>query len=332
VNEPATVRRETLLAALVMHPDCARHDTGWNHPEHQGRLPAIVQALYQDTPALLDHIIQHEAQPATRLQLQRVHTPQLIARVHDAAAEAARTDSSVHLDADTVVSPASWDAALASAGCAIDAVALVMTRRAQTAFAVCRPPGHHATRDRAMGFCLFNNVAVAARAAQAEHGIERVLIIDWDVHHGNGTQDIFYHDDRVYYVSLHLGHHYPGTGADDERGIGAGAGRTLNVPLDAGTPADVYLARFEAAIERAFADAQPELVLISAGYDCLLGDPLGGLRLEPAHLHRMTLHIRQKAAGPADGRVVAALEGGYVPKRVGAGVVATLRALAGVDY
>src|SRR5688572_624553 len=315
-----------------MHPDCARHDTGWNHPEHQGRLPAIVQALYQDTPALLDHIIQHEATPATRLQLQRVHTAQLIARVHDAAAEAAVSAALVHLDADTVVSPASWDAAIASAGCAIDAVSLVMTGRAQTAFAVCRPPGHHATRDRAMGFCLFNNIAVAARAAQAEHAIERLLIIDWDVHHGNGTQDIFYDDERVYYLSLHLGNHYPGTGAAHERGVGAGQGRTLNVPLPAGTPADEYLAHFERVVAQAFSDAAPQLVLVSAGFDCLLGDPLGGLKLEPAHLHHMTRSILQHAAATADGRVVAALEGGYVPRRVGAGVVATLRALAGIDY
>jgi acetoin utilization deacetylase AcuC-like enzyme len=333
VSEAETVRRaERLPAALVMHPDCARHDTGWNHPEHQGRLPAIVQALYQDTPALLDHIIQHEATPATRQQLQRVHTAELIARIHDAAAEAASAGALVHLDADTVVSPASWEAAIASAGCAIDAVSLVMTRRAQTAFAVCRPPGHHATRDRAMGFCLFNNIAVAARAAQAEHGIERVLIIDWDVHHGNGTQDIFYDDERVYYLSLHLGHQYPGTGAEHDRGVGAGQGHTLNVPLAAGTPAHAYVAQFEAAVARAFTDSAPELVLISAGFDCLQGDPLGGLSLEPEHLHRMTRTVLQHAAATADGRVVAALEGGYVPRRVGAGVVATLRALAGIDY
>ena len=326
------VEQQALPAALVMHPDCARHDTGWNHPEHQGRLPAVVQALYRDTPTLLERIIQHEATPATIQQLQRVHTADHIASVRAAAEAAAQNRALVQLDADTVISPASWDAAIASAGCAIDAAALVLTGRARTAFAVCRPPGHHATQDRAMGFCLFNNIAVAARAAQAEHGVDRILIIDWDVHHGNGTQDIFYDDDRVFYLSLHLADHYPGTGSEHERGTGAGTGATLNVPLPAATPASAYVRHFQAAIDRAFEHARPELVLISAGYDCLAGDPLGGLQLEPEHIHQMTQTVLRHAAGTADGRVVAALEGGYVPPRVGIGVVATLRALAGAAY
>ncbi|HUF51453.1 MAG TPA: histone deacetylase [Longimicrobiales bacterium] len=335
MSDAGTTRRagpEPLSAALVMHPDCARHDTGWGHPEHQGRLPAVVQALYRNTPALLDHLLQHEARPVSEQQLQRVHSAPHIELVRSAAADAARTGAPVNFEPDTVVSAASWDAAVAAAGCAVDAVGLVLTDRARTAFAVCRPPGHHATQDRAMGFCLFNNIAVAARAAQAEHGIERVLIIDWDVHHGNGTQDIFYDDGRVYYASLHLGHHYPGTGAAEERGVGGGRGTTLNVPLEAGTTADVYLRLFEDTLARACEESRPELVLVSAGYDCLLGDPLGGLRLEPEHIHRMTRLVVERAQETAAGRVVAALEGGYVPQRVGAGVVATLRALAGIAY
>ncbi|HEX6135135.1 MAG TPA: histone deacetylase [Longimicrobiales bacterium] len=318
-------------AALVMHGDCGLHDTGWGHPEHQGRLPAIVNAIYKQTPALLDHVLQHEARPARIQQLERVHTPAHLGTVRAAVRRAEAAREPVALDADTVVSMASWDAALASAGCALDAVDVVVSGRARTAFALCRPPGHHATADRAMGFCLFNNVAVAARAAQAEHGVERVLIIDWDVHHGNGTQDLFYDDPRVFYLSLHLGGHYPGTGSADETGVGAGIGTTLNVPLPAGTARDVYRAAFSDAVRRSFEIANPGLVLVSAGYDCLAGDPLGGLLLEPEDMYGMTIEVLRLADTTAGGRVAVLLEGGYAAARVGAGVVMTLRALAGLE-
>ncbi|MGH7449704.1 MAG: histone deacetylase family protein [Longimicrobiales bacterium] len=317
--------------ALILHGDCGLHDTGWGHPEHQGRLPAIVNAIHRQTPALLDHVLQHEGRPATDAQLGRVHTTYHMAAVRAAAAEAERAGGIVALDADTMISAASWAAAVASAGCAIDAVHLVASGRARTAFALCRPPGHHATPERAMGFCLFNNAAVAARAAQAEHGIERVLIIDWDVHHGNGTQDVFYADPHVFYTSLHLAAHYPGTGAADETGAGAGNGTTLNVPLPTNTLASTYREAFTEAVQTSFEAAQPELVMVSAGYDCLAGDPLGGLLLEPQDMYEMTREVMEQARMTAAGRVVALLEGGYVPVRVGAGVVATLRALAGLE-
>jgi acetoin utilization deacetylase AcuC-like enzyme len=315
--------------ALVAHEDCGLHDTGWGHPEHQGRLPAIIRALERDTPALLEHVLQRQAQHATEQQILRVHSAAHFRRVQAAGAEARSTGELVRLEADTIISPATWDAALASAGCAIDAAALTLQGAARSAVALCRPPGHHATRDVAMGFCLFNNVAIAARCAQTNHGVERVLIIDWDVHHGNGTQDIFYDDPSVYYVSLHIDGHYPGTGAADERGCGAAAGRNLNVPLAAGTSAAEYRARFQAVLAELFGDFTPQLVLVSAGYDCLEGDPLGGLLLQPADLHGMTHEVLQYAAA-AGAPVVLALEGGYAPPRVGAAVVATMRALAGV--
>jgi acetoin utilization deacetylase AcuC-like enzyme len=317
-------------AALVTHPDCGRHDTGWGHPDHMGRLPAVVKALYRDTPALLDHVLQHEAQPATEAQVLRVHAHELVTRVRDLAAAAERTGVAEAIDNDTIVSAASWDAALAAAGCAIDAVDLVLRGRARTALALCRPPGHHATQDRAMGFCLFNNAAIAARAAQAEHGVERVLIIDWDVHHGNGTQDIFYADPSVYYLSLHIDGHYPGTGAAGERGVGAGTGANLNVPIPAGADAGTYTRHFTEAVTRAFGESRPGLVIVSAGYDCLAGDPLGGLQLEPRHMHDLTRTVLRHA-GDYGAPVVALLEGGYAPPRVGAGVVATMRALAGLE-
>ena len=315
--------------ALVLHPDCGRHDTGWGHPEHQGRLPAIVHAIYQDTPALLEHVLQYEAVHAAESQLRRVHTAEHIELIHAAAEEAARIDAGINLDSDTVVSPASWDAAVAAAGCAIDAARLVLEERALSAFALTRPPGHHATAERAMGFCLFNNVAIATRAVQAEYGIERVLIIDWDVHHGNGTQDIFYDDPRVYYLSLHLGGHYPGTGWPDERGVGAGVGTTRNVPLAEGTTPREFRAAFDAALAATLAEFQPQFTFVSAGFDCLAGDPLGGLLLEPADLHALTRKILG-AIAPSGSRLALVLEGGYTPARVGKGVVAVFRALAGL--
>jgi acetoin utilization deacetylase AcuC-like enzyme len=312
--------------ALVLHPDCARHDTGWGHPEHQGRLPAVINAVYQDTPALLDVMMQREAQPAELADLRRVHSEEMIELVRAAAVQAEQLERLVALDEDTIVSPASWDAALAAAGCVIEAARIVTSGEAQTAFAASRPPGHHATPTRSMGFCLFNNIAVAARYAQANLAIARPLIIDWDVHHGNGTQDIFYDDGTVFYLSTHLSPHYPGTGHVHERGHGAGEGTTLNVPLPHGTDAVAYERAFARALDSALSVFTPDIVFMSAGFDCLANDPLGGMLLEPRDLHATTLRIMREAKVG----VVAALEGGYVPKRVGEGVVDVLRAFAGL--
>jgi acetoin utilization deacetylase AcuC-like enzyme len=315
--------------ALLSHPDCALHDTGWRHPEHQGRLPAIVRALARDTPALLEHVLQEEAPYASEVDLLRVHAPTHVQRVREAVAAATR-DRPVALDADTIVSPASWDAALAAAGAVLRAAELVLDGRTATAFALSRPPGHHATADRAMGFCLFNNVAVAARGILQRPDVERVLIVDWDVHHGNGTQDIFYADPSVHYLSLHLSPHYPGTGTAVERGVGAGDGATHNVPLPRTTSREQYLETFRGALSKAFEAARPDFVLVSAGFDCMAGDPLGGLRLEPIDLYTMAAEVVDQAGGTAGGRVVAALEGGYVPDRVGEAVVNVIRAFAGL--
>jgi acetoin utilization deacetylase AcuC-like enzyme len=273
-------------------------------------------------------MLQLEAEPATVADLARVHDAALIEQVRAAAELARRESSLVALDGDTIVSPASWDAALAAAGCVITAARLVADGEAGTAFAAARPPGHHAPADRAMGFCLFNNVAVAARWLQAERGFTRILIVDWDVHHGNGTQDIFYADPNVFYLSTHLAPHYPGTGAADERGTGGGQGTTLNVPLPHGLDATSFKQAFRSALESALSTFSPEFVLVSAGFDCMAGDPLGGLLLEPDDLHAITRTIIDLTRETARGRVVVALEGGYVPTRVGAGAVAVLRALA----
>ena len=316
----------TARAALVSHPDCGRHDTGWGHPEHQGRLPAIVRAIERDTPTLLPFVLQREGAPVAQDALALVHTPGHILTVRGAAERAGAEGTILKLDPDTAVSPASWDAALAATGCVVTATDLVLDGEADAAFALARPPGHHATPDRAMGFCLFNNVAIAARHAQ-RRGIGRVLIVDWDVHHGNGTQDVFYEDPSVYYLSTHLSPHWPGTGAAHERGAGAGTGTTRNVPLPHGTGPDAYRRAFEDALDAALDEFSPDLVIVSAGFDCLAGDPLGGMLLEPADLHAVTVRVREATRASAAGRMVVALEGGYAPPRVGAGVVDVLRAL-----
>jgi acetoin utilization deacetylase AcuC-like enzyme len=282
------------------------------------------------TPALIDHLLQVQARPATPDEVARVHSPAHIESVRAAAEAAKASGAPVRLDVDTLAGDASWDAALAAAGCALDAARLVATVRAATGFALCRPPGHHATPDRPMGFCLFNNIAVAARALQAEHGVGRILIVDWDVHHGNGTQDAFHQDPTVYYLSQHQHPWYPGTGLAGDRGEGAGEGTTRNVPVPAGLPAAAYLEQFRTALDETLAEFAPEFVLVSAGFDALRGDPLGGQLLEPADLHAMMRHLMGATESTAGGRVVAVLEGGYEPRRTGQGVVEVLRALAGL--
>ncbi len=317
----------TVPTAIVSNGDCALHDTGWSHPEHQGRLPAIMKGLHAQMPDLLDRALQVEAPAAGEGDLLRVHSPAHVERVREAVALAGEKGRSLNLTMDTVVSGASWDAAVGAAGAAIHGVRLALAGQAETAFAITRPPGHHATPDRAMGFCLFNNVAVAARWAQAEAGVERVLIVDWDVHHGNGTQDVFYDDGSVYYLSLHLAGHYPGTGHPHQRGYGPGRGTTRNITFPHGVERDYYLTVYEEAVAEAADTIVPDLVLVSAGYDLLAGDPLGGLCLEPPDMHLMT-RLVMDAAGPASGRVAVVLEGGYVPLRLAEGVVQTVRALA----
>jgi acetoin utilization deacetylase AcuC-like enzyme len=228
---------------------------------------------------------------------------------------------------ETMVSRISWSAMLAAAGSIITACDAVQSGRARNGFVLARPPGHHATPSKSMGFCLINNVAVAARVLQ-QRGVERVLIVDWDVHHGNGTQDVFYEDGSVYFMSLHQSPWYPGTGLREERGAGAGAGTTRNVPLPAGTTGAQFRQAFERELDAALAEFTPDFVLVSAGFDCLRDDPLGELLVEPADLHAITTYLMQ--AVPQGTGIVHTLEGGYNPPAVGIGVVNVVRALAGL--
>jgi acetoin utilization deacetylase AcuC-like enzyme len=291
----------------------------------------LASAVSKDMLALHDKVAQMEVRSATEEEILRVHERDLLERVQEAVDRALEEERSVPLDSDTLVSGASWDAAVGSSGAVLTAVDAMARGLIDNAFIATRPPGHHATARKAMGFCLFNHAAVAARYIQDRNVGERVLIVDWDVHHGNGTQDIFYEDGSVFYLSLHQFPHFPGTGREDEIGEGPGKGSTMNVPLAPGTPREVYRERFSRALEAAGEAFSPDFILVSSGFDVLSGDPLGGQNVEPEDLHRFTREVMELADKTAEGRVIVLLEGGYVPHRVGDGAVAVIRALAGLE-
>lgn len=308
------------------HSDCSLHDTGWHHPEHQGRLRAVSSAVAAALPELHADVEAREGTPLDPGLAELVHTGRHLRFIREAAEAAARAGAPQRVESDTVVSGQSWQATLAGAGSVVDAVRAVCGGEATTAFAAVRPPGHHAESDRVMGFCLLNNVAVAAAVARQEELADRVLIVDWDVHHGNGTQEIFYRDPDVFYLSMHQSPFYPGTGAADERGAGPGDGTTLNVPMAPGLDPESYVDALLEAAEEA-AGFAPDLLLISAGFDAARGDPLAGFTLETSHFERLTRELIRMTAVTTGGRTVSALEGGYDPKALGRNVVAHLGAL-----
>jgi acetoin utilization deacetylase AcuC-like enzyme len=318
------------LTGFLLHPAAALHDTGWAHPEHQGRMRAVSSAVSKDMLALHDRIAQMEARSATEEDILRVHTRDLVDRVLALSDRAMEEERSIPLDSDTLVSGASWDAAVGSSGAVLTAVDGLADGIIQNAFVATRPPGHHARPGQAMGFCLFNHVAVGARYALESGLATRVLIVDWDVHHGNGTQEAFYETGDVFYLSLHQSPHFPGTGHEHETGEGEGEGTTLNVPLPPGTPRKVYAERFREALQEAVGRFDPDFIFVSSGFDVLAGDPLGGQLLEPEDLHAFTSELVGLARERAGGRLVVVLEGGYVPDRVGSGTVAVVRALTGL--
>ena len=290
------------------------------HPECPARLTAIRQAL--KAADLWDRLVPIPPYPAGEEVLRRVHTPQHIRRIFETSRSAAVT----WLDGDTYACAASAEAARLAAGGVCAAVDAVLEQEVAGAFCAVRPPGHHAGRDRAMGFCLFNNVAVAACHALSAAGIGRVLVVDWDVHHGNGTQDIFCRDPRVMYLSLHQWPLYPGTGRAEEIGEGEGMGLTCNRPLPPGTGDEVFLAALQEGLEGAEGFA-PQFVLISCGFDGLREDPLGGWALTAEGFAEATRRVCRLAERTAAGRLVSVLEGGYDLEALGRSAAAHVKAL-----
>ncbi len=293
------------------------------HPEHAGRLQAVRQQLAAD--GLLQRTLKAGVQPVGLDLVRSVHVPDYVAQL-----ERTRHTSSVQwLDADTYVTSRSFEIALLAAGAATAAVDEVLRGTADQAIALIRPPGHHATRARAMGFCLINNVAVAARFAQQAHGVERIAIVDYDVHHGNGTQDIFYEDPSVLYISTHQSPLYPGTGSLYEMGRAAGEGYTLNIPLPPGVGDEGYEQVFERVILPALQRFTPELVLVSVGFDAHWADPLANMTLSLQGYHRLSQLLIEGARTWSEGRIVFVMEGGYHLEALSHGWANIVRATLG---
>ncbi len=310
-----------MQVAIVRDALYTRHSNGDGHPERPERLQAIDAAL-QAAP-FGNRLRDVAARDATAEELARVHDAAYIERI-------AETDgrSFSMLDADTGAAPESYRAALRAAGGAMSAVDSVFSGETTRAFALPRPPGHHAEANRAMGFCLFNNIAVAAKHAQAAYGVHRVAIIDWDVHHGNGTQWSFYEDPSVLYISLHQYPLFPGTGLVRQTGSGAGEGTTVNLPLPRRQRDEDYEIAFEEVLLPVLGEFAPELVLVSAGFDAHRDDPLAGMELSVESYRRMTRLLMRLAALHAHGRLVHVLEGGYHLEALGEGVSAVLEELS----
>ncbi len=313
----------TTGTALLIDPLFREHLVGKHHPERPERFDAVVLGLREE--GLLDRLGRVDRRAATMDELQLCHTPEYL-QIARSDVESGRPFLST---GDTDVTPNSWDIAVQAAGGAMNAVDAVMTGKARNVFCALRPPGHHATASRGMGFCILNNVALAARYAQRKHGVGRVLIVDWDVHHGNGTQDIFYRDGSVLFFSTHQWPLYPGTGRADETGEGPGLGTTMNFPFPAGSGRKEILGAVMECLVPAADQFQPELVLISAGFDSRIGDLLGQFTLSDRDFTDLTRTVMEIAGRHASGRVVSLLEGGYALPGLASAAAAHVAALAG---
>jgi acetoin utilization deacetylase AcuC-like enzyme len=298
-----------MSTAFLFHEEFLQHDTGPFHPENANRLTAILNGLKQN--ALWDRVQHVTPSPAKEEHILLCHTQKHFEYIRECSLR-----GSVQVDPDTHISAHSLDAAMLAAGAAVQAVDQIMRGEYKNAFAAVRPPGHHATADRAMGFCLFNNIAIAARHSIRNKGLKRVLIMDWDVHHGNGTQDIFYDDPSVIYVSLHKRNHYPGTGWEQETGRGEATGTKINISVGTADPGK-YEEHFKKTLMKA-REFKPEFIFISCGFDAHENDPLGNLGLTNETYGRLTEYLVDFAAEFAQDRLFSILEGGYDYKALAA--------------
>jgi acetoin utilization deacetylase AcuC-like enzyme len=306
---------------FVYHPAYLEHDMGAGHPESPSRLRAIVQRLEESGVAA--RLVRIEPRKAEDEWITQVHTSNYLAALNRQVPASGR----VSLDPDTSMSPGTLHAAYLAAGGALAAVDAIMAQQVDHVFCAVRPPGHHAEAGRAMGFCFFNNVAIAARYIQKKYGLTRVLIVDWDVHHGNGTQHSFENDPSVLFFSTHQYPHYPGTGRETERGKGTGEGFTINVPMEAGEGDDEYRAVFQKVLVAAADNFKPEFVIISAGFDAHKDDPLASMGLTESGYAELTEIVAGIAKRHANGRILSSLEGGYNLTALAASVHAHIGAL-----
>jgi acetoin utilization deacetylase AcuC-like enzyme len=296
------------------------HETGEYHPENPRRLEAVYAMIERE---FKNTLVEISPRPATRAELEWVHAAPYIDRI-----EATAGHPHTMLDPDTTTSPRSWEVACLAAGGLLEAVDEILAGAINNAFALIRPPGHHAEANRAMGFCLFNNVAVAARHALANHKLERVLIVDWDLHHGNGTQNAFYDSSEVLFFSTHQFPYYPGSGATEECGEGTGAGYTVNVPLPGGQGNGDYARIYRETLQPIALDFDPQLILVSAGFDTYCEDPLGAMMVTDQGFALLTLLLLEVADKCCSGKLVLTLEGGYDLGGLTRSIKATLSALA----
>jgi len=280
------------------------HDNGPGHPETHERILAIVDMLNYTN--MMNEVVRIVPRDATKEEITLVHTPE-----HYDKIAATKGKHRVFLDADTTTCAVSFDAALRAAGGTIAAIDSVLSGEVDRAFPIVRPPGHHAEADRPMGFCLFNNVAVGAAYLTEVKGLERVLVIDWDVHHGNGTQHIFEDSSKVLYFSSHQFPFYPGTGAAEEVGTGEGKGYTVNVPLEPGMEDNEFIKIFDEILKPVIEQYKPEFILVSAGFDIFFDDPLGGMKVTPEGFAKLTRQLTDQADRVCNGNIIFLLEGGY---------------------
>jgi acetoin utilization deacetylase AcuC-like enzyme len=308
-----------MSVAFVTHPDCLKHDMGTHHPERPARLTAIEDQLIAS--GIGQHLARFDAPLATDEQLARVHPVEYVRAIRQAAPQR----GTVHLDPDTAMNPFTLQAALRAAGAAVLGIDLVLSGKFSSSFCSVRPPGHHACRSRSMGFCIFNNVAVAVRHAVHEHGLERVAVIDFDVHHGNGTEDIFEDDEHVLMASIFQHPFYPYSGADDP------ARNMVNVPLPAGAGSREFREAVTQAWIPALDEFEPELVVFSAGFDAHVEDDMAMLRFTDADYGWVTQQVKAVAERHAQGRMVSMLEGGYALSALGRSAVQHIKVMAGLN-